>query len=443
MRKLLACAGLIVTLCAPFAPVDNLLRAALIVCGYVGFCLAFYRRTTAASEADIWLAYASQTGNAQAIAEQSAQALKQAQVRAQCISLNQLPDAALSGTVLFIASTYGEGEPPDNGARFLKALHTRNLSALKYAVLALGDQHYTHFCGFGLALDQALAAQGGTRLADPLTLHQQDPATLNTWFALLSQIAGTRLERASTPAQPFTLIKRVCLNPNSQADKVYHLVFEGKDACWQAGDLIDLVPNNDPSLSPRTYSIASNSGPLELIVRQMFTQDGALGISSNWLTQTLEINSQALGHIRRHPSFHAPSPKTPMILIGAGTGLAGLRAHLMARPAGSQNWLIFGERNRDTDFLLSDEITTWQQQGHLSLLDLAFSRDGVNKRYVQHVLLEKQAQLQSWLAQGAAIYVCGSLQGMGQAVEQTLGQLLGEQALAELSLQGRYRRDLY
>ena len=74
---------------------------------------------------------------------------------------------------------------------------------------------------------------------------------------------------------------------------------------------------------------------------------------------------------------------------------------------------------------------------------LPFSRDQVHKRYVQDRLGEAAEQLRAWLAEGAAIYVCGSLEGMAGGVDAVLHEVLGEAAVEQLIEQGRYRRDVY
>jgi sulfite reductase (NADPH) flavoprotein alpha-component len=132
-------------------------------------------------------------------------------------------------------------------------------------------------------------------------------------------------------------------------------------------------------------------------------------------------------------------------LIGNGSGLAGLRAHLRRRAAdgGPACWLLFGERNRETDALLTPEIEEWLDEGVLARADLVFSRDQPQRRYVQHVLLDHPREVVRWLAADGAIYVCGSLKGMGQEVDDALRTMLGSSVLAELMEQGRYRRDLY
>ena len=154
------------------------------------------------------------------------------------------------------------------------------------------------------------------------------------------------------------------------------------------------------------------------------------------------LESVAIAHVRFRLGENA---RRPLILIGNGTGLAGLRAHLKARiDAGvTENWLVFGERNAQHDFLCRDELEGWAAAGQLARLDVAFSRDGGEVRYVQHLLAAHGDELRAWVARGAAIYVCGSLQGMASGVHEVLAEALGPDALDELAAQGRYRRDVY
>ena len=88
-------------------------------------------------------------------------------------------------------------------------------------------------------------------------------------------------------------------------------------------------------------------------------------------------------------------------------------------------------------------VQGWLARGDLARLDLAFSRDQAQKVYVQDRLRESAEQVRQWLDQGAAIYICGSLQGMAAGVDQALIDMLGAEAVERLIEQGRYRRDVY
>src|SRR6185295_18754198 len=98
----------------------------------------------------------------------------------------------------------------------------------------------------------------------------------------------------------------------------------------------------------------------------------------------------------------------PVIMVGPGTGIAPFRAFLEERQttgANGKNWLFFGDQKRGTDFLYEKELTKWLSDGHITHLDLAFSRDQVEKVYVQHRMLERAVELWSWLQEGAHFYV--------------------------------------
>ena len=229
-----------------------------------------------------------------------------------------------------------------------------------------------------------------------------------------------------------------------------HEVFDGQSLATQlsrrrlsaTGDLHGLDAEALLALPPlphREYSIASipADGAVQLVVREAFRADGTPGLGSGWLCRYAAIGEEIDLRIRSNPAFHGPDAATPLILIGNGTGIAGLRAHLRERAAhpGSRNWLLFGERNAAHDFLFHEELAQWRESGHLQRLDLARSRDQPEKRYVQHVLRDAADDLRHWVAQGAAIYVCGSLEGMGQEVQQILLGLLGQTRLEQLSEQ--------
>ncbi len=147
---------------------------------------------------------------------------------------------------------------------------------------------------------------------------------------------------------------------------------------------------------------------------------------------------------------------TPIIMIGAGTGVAPYRAFVeerVERGDKGKSWLVFGERNFTNDFLYQLEWQDHLASDALSRIDVAFSRDQPEKIYVQHRLWEQRADINAWIADGAHIYVCGDEKGMAKDVDATLAKILAEPAkgdeeagrakLKELSKAGRYQRDVY
>ena len=102
-----------------------------------------------------------------------------------------------------------------------------------------------------------------------------------------------------------------------------------------------------------------------------------------------------------------------------------------------------GERHRAHDFHFGDELEQWQREGWIERLDTVFSRDGQTHRYVQDALAAQADLLRQWVEDGATLLVCGSLQGMAPAVDAVLAQTLGSACKEQLTLERRYRRDVY
>ncbi len=145
-----------------------------------------------------------------------------------------------------------------------------------------------------------------------------------------------------------------------------------------------------------------------------------------------------------------------MIMVGPGTGIAPFRAFLEERQAvgaGGKNWLFFGDQSRATDFLSEDELRRRQQDGVLTRLDTAFSRDQAEKVYVQTRMLERARELWDWLEEGAHFYVCGDAKRMASDVDRALQRVVAEEGglsaeaakayVASMTRAGRYQRDVY
>jgi sulfite reductase (NADPH) flavoprotein alpha-component len=431
-----------------------------------GFLLYFDRRkkkrksktaaagiSNAHTDADYWVVYASQTGTAEQLAWNTATILQSGGTKASVKNIAALDKNTLESAkkMLFLVSTFGEGEAPDSARGFARKLlkSSLGLSQLQFAVLGLGDKRYSDYCAFAEQIENWLHASGAKPLFARIDVDNGNEQAINIWQKTIADISGVEsIPTFSAPEyEEWRLQKRQLLNEGSIGTGIYCVSLQPlkpANAHWQAGDILEIKPHNNLSLPQREYSIASlaSDGRLDLVVRQTFAENGKLGLGSGWLTFTAEENGVVLARIRSNPSFHAPSENRPMILLGAGTGIAGLRAHLHERYIKDvqENWLIFGERQRSKDRLFASELDAWQQSGFLTELDEVYSRDG--EGYVQNVLKSKQQQLCEWLDRGAAIYVCGGV-AMGTGVHQALVEILGENDLQHLIETRRYRRDVY
>jgi len=181
------------------------------------------------------------------------------------------------------------------------------------------------------------------------------------------------------------------------------------------------------------------------------------GACSTYLTDRIEIDSQVSVFIEKNPAFKLPeNEETPVILIGAGTGVAPYRSFLQHREANNQKgktWLFFGERRFHSDFLYQVEWQKLLKDGYLEKIDVAFSRDQEEKIYVQNRLIEKQKEVFEWLKNGANIYLCGDMKQMARDVQKTLLQIFETEGgmseekaleyLKTLKKEKRFQTDVY
>ena len=228
---------------------------------------------------------------------------------------------------------------------------------------------------------------------------------------------------------------------------------------WSAQQFVDILRK----IPSRLYSIASsqlaNHDEVHLTISKVSYETNGrqrLGVCSGSVAE-LQIGATLPIYVHKNPNFRLPEQKeTPIIMIGAGTGIAPYRAFLEEREelgVEGKAWLIFGDQYFVTDFLYQTDWQRWLASGTLSQMHIAFSRDTDKKVYVQHKLEENAANFYEWLEQGAVIYVCGDEKSMAADVDATIhriieqqGQKTSEQAKAlvqELKHQKRYQRDVY
>lgn len=245
----------------------------------------------------------------------------------------------------------------------------------------------------------------------------------------------------------------------------------------QGKDLLDIIallqdaPSSLQELAqfftpilPRFYSISSSlkthPDEIHLLVALLSYSHGGetrFGVASHFLCHlALEENTTIPIYVQPAAHFKLPEdPSQNLIMIGPGTGVAPYRAFLQERMhqnASGKNWLFFGERNRDSDFLYEEYWTDLEKQDKLKL-DTAFSRDQEAKEYVQHKLLAQSKEVWNWISTGSYLYVCGDASKMAKDVESALLSIFEKEGsmtdidakayLKELRSSRRYMTDVY
>jgi sulfite reductase (NADPH) flavoprotein alpha-component len=251
---------------------------------------------------------------------------------------------------------------------------------------------------------------------------------------------------------------------------------EVKEYCY-GRDLLDMLRDFGPwkltaeefvsilrKMTPRLYSIASsiaaNPGEVHLTIGAVrYTAHGRdrKGVCSVLCAERVEEGDTLSVFVQANKHFHlSESHDTDIIMVGPGTGIAPFRSFIEERAvnkATGRSWLFFGDQHAATDYLYQAELEKYQQDGILTKIDTAFSRDGDQVVYVQHKMEENSKELFEWLDNGAYFYVCGDKERMAKDVHEMLIRIIekegelsrdaAEAYLKDMQKDGRYQRDVY
>lgn len=351
--------------------------------------------------------------------------------------------------LIVLAATYGDGAAPASARQFLAKLE-RFALAPSFSVLGFGDQSFAHFCGFAADVDAALEAKGLRRLVSFNGVDRQSAGHFAAWGKLLGEQLGLPLVLSHAPTLPPTrklvLAERTLYGMEVQAPVVVlKFVAPRRSGHWfgsrlprfEVGDLVGVVPPG--SDVPRYYSLASASrdGMLEICVRK---QSG--GLCSEFL-HSLPPGDEIDIFIRSNPDFRPDRGRRPLILIGAGAGVAPLAGFVRHNRNRRPMHLFFGGRDPASDFLYRDDLHTALDDGRLASLNTTFSRV-MGGGYVQALLLEEAETLRHLVRQGAQIMVCGG-RDMASGVREAIDVCLTPLGLSVdgLKQKGLYLEDAY
>jgi sulfite reductase (NADPH) flavoprotein alpha-component len=545
---------------APF-PADQIIALNRIISGssaeqrtWLSGFLAGYQAANAPQPATVapparrvplTILFGTESGNAEALADAARKAAGKLGFAARVLDMADATPAQIASiqNLLVIASTWGEGDPPQRATDFFTALMADDaprLENVRYAVLALGDRAYAKFCETGRLFDERFAALGARRVAERVECDLDYEAPAGAWIdgtlgVLQAEVgepeAGAVIHvdfarptagvASWSRARPFEaeIAERIRLSGSRSTSDTWHveLSLEGSGIEYEPGDSLGFIPRNDPALvdavlnatglaanaslrtrlteqydittltraprvegwqvidllesdkrrmseeellsllrplAPRYYSIASSRKAVPdeahlLIASVRYEAHGRTrnGVASVDVAERRKSGERMPVFLKPNAHFRLPAdPDRPIIMIGPGTGVAPFRAFMQERDAigaRGRNWLVFGHRNYTHDFLYQLEWQDLLKRGVLTRLDVAFSRDQPEKRYVQHALLDARRELFAWVQEGAAIYVCGDANAMAKDVHATLQEVLGSDALDGLRREGRYLRDVY
>jgi sulfite reductase (NADPH) flavoprotein alpha-component len=355
--------------------------------------------------------------------------------------------------VIVLTATYGDGDAPSSAKGFLDRLAAFDRAPdAALTVLGFGDRSFPAYCAFAKAVATATEAKGWPELLPLDTVDRQSPQDFARWGRALGEALKIDLELVHRPVLPatqtLTLISRRDYGAEVQAPTAILRFALPKATLWQrligtgfarfeAADLIGVLPEGSPV--PRLYSLASarRDGFVEIVVRK---HPG--GLCSGQLT-ALEPGDTVTAFLRRNPGFQPGRGRTPLILIGAGTGIGPLAGFVRGNARRRPIHLFFGMRHPDSDFFYGEEMAAWQVEGRLARLVTAVSRE-VRPHYVQDALRGDAAEVARLIRDGARVMVCGG-RDMAAGVADALAKILAPAGLtpAALKAEGRYVEDVY
>ncbi|KOM47496.1 hypothetical protein LR48_Vigan07g120000 [Vigna angularis] len=382
--------------------------------------------------------FGTQTGTAEGFAKALAEEIK-ARYEKAVVEVVDLDDYAMDddqyeeklkkeSLAFFMLATYGDGEPTDNAARFYKWFTEGKdergtwLQQLTYGVFGLGNRQYEHFNKIGEIVDQEFSEQGAKRLV-PLGLGDDDQSIEDDFVAW-------------------------------------------KESLWP--ELDELLRDEDDANTVSTPYKAAIPEYRVVIHNSTVTScnDNHLNVANG--NTVFDIHHPCRVNVAVQRELHKPDSDRSCIHLEfdiSGTGIIMVAAkeaqkeneeRLDLKENGIQigtALLFFGCRNRQMDFIYEDELNKFLEQGALSELIVAFSREGPEKEYVQHKMIDKAANLWNLISQGGYLYVCGDAKGMARDVHRTLHTIVQQQEkvdsskaeaiVKKLQMDGRYLRDVW
>ena len=259
------------------------------------------------------IVYASESGNSEKLAGDIAKSARKNGLKPTIIDMADLDLAALTSAkkLVFIAATWGEGDPPARAIRAYNELMGEGaprLDGVEFGVLALGDTAYAEFCAIGKKIDERLAALGGKRVVDRVDCDLDFAEPAARWIGdavkvLTPPNAGGRVIEVDFGARPAAsastdiveaeITEHVDLNSSRSDKETIHLAlsFEDGAPAYEPGDSLDLYPENDPAYVDELLKLAGLAGDEKL--RSDFIKSRDVTTLS---LRTVETYAEKTGH---------------------------------------------------------------------------------------------------------------------------------------------------
>lgn len=406
---------------------------------YSGFAMTLKRRKSAVAlpsnmyakdESEFVLLVGSETGNTYRPAKLVYDAIRSTGRKVYISNMNSIDSYPQVKHLVIFTSTYGQGEAPSNANKFAHLLAKVDLpNEVKFSVVGFGSLAYPDFCQFAIDVQTLLRNKlNHEEIVHLCKIHDQSYNELLQWSEQWGEAIGLPLKIAQYPTREktkkqtsFQVLERTALNTD---DTFLIKLRPHNGQRFQSGDLLEFYP--DKQSAARFYSIGRYENDIILSIKKH-----SLGICSTYFSQ-LEKNDSIMATIQQNKSFHFPKKAKEVILIANGTGIAPFLGMIEEVRKDTKVHLFWGGRTRSSFELYKEIVEKAVSNKTLASINIAFSRENGQSKYVQDLLPEYATTIAGILSRKGTIMICGSL-AMESGVRNTLQSIISSNLHSDLS----------
>lgn len=350
--------------------------------------------------------YGSETGNAEGVATQLSRQLTENGLPVKLVNMRDYQSSRLRREthLIVVVSTHGEGDPPEDAEdfhEFLSGRRTPRLESLQYAVLALGDSSYAHFCATGRQVDARLAELGAKRLHPRVDCDVDFAAPANHWTDSVSGLLERELARATAPVSAETGPASVAsaapaggrrieveaelqvsqpITATGAAGDVRHveLLFPEGQIVYTPGDALSVLPENPPQ------TVETLLQSLGLAGSETVTVGKTEKPLAEALSRDLEITALSRGFLERYADIADSGELRKLLEPGHEAALAHALAteqiiNIVKRVPASLDAATFVNCLRplaSRSYSIASSLAAHPGEAHLTVAVIDYERDG-------------------------------------------------------------------
>lgn len=327
--------------------------------------------------------------------------------------------------LIVLTSTYGQGDPPTNGSRFIPLFtKTKSNNPFNYAVVGFGSLSYPDYCKFAFDVDEHIQnSNEHTRLMDVHTVNNKSFESFSNWTTQWGDKIGTQIQlpkneiaikRKKTKKFQVTYKTIASNNPD---DTFLVELKPSQNQSFSSGDLLAIYPKDDNT--ERLYSMAKVKNSILLSVKRH-----EKGVCSNYLNN-LKFEENLEAYIIKNKEFHYPKKAKQVIMIATGTGIAPFLGMIENNHKKQEIYLYWGAKNKNSFALYEDIINRGLEEDRMTEYLPAYSRAGKTKVYVQNLIERDHKMITAALDNKGVIMICGSI-----AMQQEVMEVLNKYSLS-------------